>query len=666
MLKKLVLSIVLIISLSIPSFAQVSSVSGLNVDGTGQFAWAMNVKGIAEYSNNLATAVASIGSVTPTTLIIDRNINLGASVDSTPNILLFFTTEGGITQTGAYTLKIGKMNHVYWKIFYGFSSGQVTFSSGATPAAYAEMWGVTGTNDEIPINCAANSGAAITQLLDTTYWTKDDISLPSNTTLQGEGWNTKIKYNGLTPTTANGKCLWMIRNSNADAGGGNTNIHIKDLYASMEQTSRVVGQGGSKTKKNITNFIILFEDAVTNSSIENVYVTKSGQIGIGVGDDCSGISVINSFAVGNYQEGLVVYPIGIGAGHLPSKSFISNNYIKGNGAGAGFPCGDVILNGTKITMTSNYVETIQTTGTGACISVGDDGIAGVGHNVISNNVLIGPTAAGASGIQLLQYASENSITGNYIYGVLEGILVAGGAGNVPSYNDISGNVISTTTGDGIVLDEAYYNTVVGNNLNAIGTIGISIGPSVASAGNTISGNSIYWTGSGGIYLKAGENNVISGNRVSHTGKTVTTSAVIQVDSNTNSVSNNHAAYGAADGILLNGSYTLMNGNDVYDNSLNGINLVASSYNTITGNHVTDNNLSNTASTNGITLSSTSTYNTVTGNVCVKKSGGHEKYGIDEQTSSNYNIMTNNILNGSSGGVNKIGANSIVTGANITY
>jgi len=141
MLKKLVLSIVLIISLSIPSFAQISSTTGLNIDGTGQFAWAVNVKGIAEYSNNLATAVASIGSVTPTTLIIDRNINLGASVDSTPNILLWFTAEGGITQTGAYTLKIGKMVPRNWQTFYGFSVSQVTFYDGALNFVQPEMWG---------------------------------------------------------------------------------------------------------------------------------------------------------------------------------------------------------------------------------------------------------------------------------------------------------------------------------------------------------------------------------------------------------------------------------------------------------------------------------------------------------------------------------------------
>lgn len=85
----------------------------LTVNGSGVIEWAQQVYNyaanwvnISRYSNNLSTAVSTIGAVTKVRLVISTNITVPGNVTVTPNITLHFVGAGALTLTNSAILTL--------------------------------------------------------------------------------------------------------------------------------------------------------------------------------------------------------------------------------------------------------------------------------------------------------------------------------------------------------------------------------------------------------------------------------------------------------------------------------------------------------------------------------------------------------------------------------
>ena len=112
---------------------------------------------------------------------------------------------------------------------YTYADGRQPFSVAASDADASELVvssaKCTGTNDEVEINAAlvaASAVGGIVQLSAGAYSITDPILLPSNVTLRGSGWETKLNF------ATHGASHSVIRND--DMVAGNSNIAVENLY----------------------------------------------------------------------------------------------------------------------------------------------------------------------------------------------------------------------------------------------------------------------------------------------------------------------------------------------------------------------------------------------------------------------------------------------------
>lgn len=144
---------------SIANGTVLGNTSGGSALPTAQISTAYTVENLGYTTLN--AAVAGLGSSTPATLVIGKNYTLTASLTVTPNISLVIANGGGITKASTYTLTInGSFQAPLAQVFFGFSSGNVTFARAVNPVAYPEWWYASG--DWLPaLNSAVNSGVPV-------------------------------------------------------------------------------------------------------------------------------------------------------------------------------------------------------------------------------------------------------------------------------------------------------------------------------------------------------------------------------------------------------------------------------------------------------------------------------------------------------------------------
>lgn len=227
------------------------------------------------------------------------------------------------------------------------------------------------------------------------------------------------------------------------------------------------------TVKDLTltkNGVGVFLWNTTNSKIENVTVTRS-RYGVFLGDSCN--NTLSTNTVAN-----CTYGISLEASFWQSN----NNTIIGN---------NVISNSRGIDLdTSNnniIIENIVT-----------DNSHGIYLWDSSNNILF-----------------DNIVSSSSKYGIELWAYTAGSYGNI-----LSGNIVSSSGVDGIVLNGADNNTVSGNIISSNRQYGITLmADNNLIYGNTIANNSgSYW--SSGIYFGWTCNNIISSNTIKNNSRGV--------------------------------------------------------------------------------------------------------------------------------------------------
>lgn len=124
-------------------------------------------KSLAIYENNLAKAVAAIGTTVRTTLVVEADAAVGSVVTIPKNIVLDFQKGARLTKSGA----AGKLicqgvcfdapDNVYRQIFQGFSAGDIIFS-GEMPNSISPVW--FGAQ---PMTTNVNDGAVLASNVDT-------------------------------------------------------------------------------------------------------------------------------------------------------------------------------------------------------------------------------------------------------------------------------------------------------------------------------------------------------------------------------------------------------------------------------------------------------------------------------------------------------------------
>jgi len=314
-----------------------------------------------------------------------------------------------------------------------------------------------GTDDEVQIQMAidalpAEGGKVL--LLEGLYIIGTGITLPDNTTFEGQGFGTVIKIKDGHNDSIN-----MV--GNVDYDNGNTQIVIRNLRLD-----------GNRLNNATTYQRGVFLLRVTYSIVNQVLVENFWDIGIAFWAPGNYYNIVTENIVRNcYNKGTKgnIYLDGF------SNGVCSNNVIyDNNGTGA---TSALLVNcgGNRVTITGNTLYNSADMGIAVYASI-DLNISG---NVIWD--------CGGDAIRL-EYGMQNcTISNNVINDCLGGGIHL--FSNTCKENVISGNAI-TYHRHGIYLDNADHNTIIGNRIgdaNASNYDGIFL---VDSEYNLIEANSI--------------------------------------------------------------------------------------------------------------------------------------------------------------------------------
>lgn len=232
-------------------------------------------------------------------------------------------------------------------------------------------------------------------------------------------------------------------------------------------------------------------------------------------------------------------------------------------------------------------------------------LIGLTHSSITNLKI---TNAGQHGLYLQTNCYYNKIIGNEAsYNGYSGIALSGGTGQ-DNFNIISGNIASfngwhgiqigesetsniisynicnsngalaPSDGSGIIINSAYFTSVIGNTLS--GNINAGIWLEDVSSFNTISGNTINFPSTAyGIMLYQGSNNAITGNTLFGSGAGSTDGIILYNPDNgkvsQQNVIDGNSVYGAGrDGIHITGNgandFNIISNNKIMDSHVHGI------------------------------------------------------------------------------------------------
>lgn len=289
-------------------------------------------------------------------------------------------------------------------------ANQVTVGPTGSGATYT----TDGTDDHIEINNAINAvyalGGGTVSILAGTYTLANNIIVKKYVSLEGAGFNTRLKFgNGITLTEAG-----MIRVK--DSTDRPTDVRISKLNLD-----------GNKANNTTTG--VKFYGVYTEA--DNVIV-----------EDCW-VHDFTGYGIDPHEAETTSTP--------GSRLIIRNNYVYNNGTIA-----NQDYDGITLDMMYECVCTGNITFNNA--RHGINIVTGTEKTIIANNVSYGN---GRNGIVLTDQSSYVNITGNYIHSNgREGILTATGSQHL----NITGNYIYSNGYNGIHLYGSSYNNVVGNKL----------------------------------------------------------------------------------------------------------------------------------------------------------------------------------------------------------
>ena len=237
-------------------------------------------------------------------------------------------------------------------------------------------------------------------------------------------------------------------------------------------------------------------------------------------------------------------------------------------------------------------------------------------NQISDNTI---SANKQSGIEIFGNSTQNLVLDNtlgtrstqqLLENKLDGVLISGSTASVPSaettgsssstnptYNTISGNTIAGNLSNGVAVNLASTNDLIGNTIGTIpsvmGSLGNSLdGVSVSASTDTVieNLNNINGNLGNGITLVSSSGTMIRGGN-SITSNTADGISLIQSNANAtvldpsldNSILDNNISGNSVDGIgLNNSSFTTLSGNNILANAADGIRVEESSTNNSIG------------------------------------------------------------------------------------
>lgn len=326
-----------------------------------------------------------------------------------------------------------------------------------------------GTADDVEIQAAldalpATGGRVI--LLDGTYNTIANITVPATSALEGQSFNTIIIPAGAAITNGivlNGNNIKLANfkitlAAGCGTGGARPNVvyAIGMNHLLIENMYLVGDKSVADDGSNLRQCGILF-DNVDDSEINTVWSEDNMKYGIHLYNG-SDYNVVNGCrSQGNAQSGIYIYT-------SSNNNTITGNICQSNG------------NGIIVEASSSY-------------------------NTITGNTCL----TGGNGIFLFTSADNNTITGNTLQNCGGTALYMYNSG----YNTITGNTIQGNTTNGVYFRNTYHNTIAGNSVQGNGNSGIYLRQTTYSTiiGNTCRGNTHY-----GLYIYSStDNNTIIGN-----------------------------------------------------------------------------------------------------------------------------------------------------------
>ena len=441
------------------------------------------------------------------TLLITKNYTLTANTTLTAIIKVI--KGGGFEKTSTYTLTInGSFEAGIYKVFSGFSAGNVIFGAGSVQEVYPEWWGIDGVNDEVEINLSISSVSTSKSVivLSKTYSILADITANvADITIDGKrigAVNISGSINGINITSNNvtTKKLSLIGN-NSDNSKSITSTGVKTIVENCALSgtkygielcgaqSKAIGNTYTQTTMIGTTgnmfgiFVYNTTEAFVSKNIITMPVCTSGgtvyPVGIKIANTESSIkysSVIDN-KIYNGLDGVAIRgPYHIVSGNVTDGSFESGIFADGGSASA--------TTTSKSVISGNIVSNCGRWGIAVMADSYSFSIFG---NILYNNA----TADNAGGNISVDAGDVNSIgrisiVGNNIKAGKTGIYLTNNSGYSLKGIIVSANIIDSPTVSGIEILRASNISVVGNFLYNVST-GITCSSS-ESADVLIQGN----------------------------------------------------------------------------------------------------------------------------------------------------------------------------------
>ena len=309
-------------------------VDGWPIDNVAGVGGAAEFTYIGDYSNNLSTAVTSIGA-TETTLYINAAASVSGNVTVPATLKLVFMKGGSVNQS-TYSLTInGPIEAGLYQIFDG--TGSVTFGEGACDKLYPEWWGAVADNStdcttaiQATIDSAEASEIRHIRLSGGTYQITDALSIADNQpnidlTISGD-WHSTIYQtdtggaNGITIGAAGGSYTTKITFlgfellGNSSAGHGISVLHASDCTFKNLHISAFGGDG------------IYTDDAWGNEYLRCVIYDNGGH-GISLNSDGNAVNIIDCNISNHDTAGkAAVYIDGCDGPNIFGGDFSNNTY----------------------------------------------------------------------------------------------------------------------------------------------------------------------------------------------------------------------------------------------------------------------------------------------------------------------------------------------------
>ncbi len=279
-----------------------------------------------------------------------------------------------------------------------------------------------------------------------------------------------------------------------------------------------------------------------------------------------------------------------------------------------------------------------------------------GNVIVNKNIATKTSETGTGrGINILQSYSS-TILNNTISNQKFGIYLSGS-----NSNTVSGNSISQSDNDSIILENSNSNILENNTANSNARFGISLSD---SSSNILRGNKVS-NGLNGIYLITSPKNVISGtlsrnNTIS--GNTVDFSSQhdIMLDNTTENTLTGNTVSGSTYGIAVRYSNNnILTGNNAYNNSIGLYVTLTSSKNTLTDNKANSNRGAGISlyRVNGNTLERNEANSNTNQGIIIDSSNDNKVFnngasnnarGIYVSSSSSGNVLSGNTANSNLG------------------